>query len=155
MSQYKGYRISIVKDSNENLQRNPNEVVDVNTNEFSFNPNGSTSSQNAANSQKVNNVKGGAVNTALVNMGKQAINYGLQNYGELTGDYQTQANIQSFVEIGRMVATVAIGGPVGAIAVAGELAFKAINQQIDLAKKRQETQLLRERTGVSAYNGGR
>lgn len=153
MSQYKGYRVSITKDGSKDGLRNANDAVSVDTKEFSFNPNGSASSQNT--SQKINDVKGGAVNTALIQMGQKAISFGLSNYGELTGDYQTQANIQSFIEVGRMVATVAIGGPIGAITVAGELAFKAISQQLELTKKRQETELLRLRTGMSTYNGGR
>lgn len=154
MSQYKGYRVSITKDGSKDGLRNANDAVSVDTKEFSFNPNGSASSQSAS-PQKVNDVKGGAVNTALIQMGQKAISFGLSNYGELTGDYQTQANIQSFIEVGRMVATVAIGGPIGAITVAGELAFKAISQQLELTKKRQETELLRLRTGMSAYSGGR
>jgi len=152
---YKGYRIRIDKDSG----RGENEQVDVaSTNEVSFNPNGSYSAQGGSSGsgggEKVNTLKGGAMNAVLSQTAKKALSYGISNYGNLTGDYVTQANIQGVIEIGGMIATAATG-PIGAVAVAGDLAFRVINQQVEIAKQNQQVSLLRERTGMIGFSGGR
>ena len=152
---YKGYRIRIDKDSG----RGENEQVDVaSTKEFSFNPNGSYSAQGGSSGsgggEKVNTLKGGAMNAVLSQTAKKALNYGLSNYGNLTGDYVSQANSQGIIEIGGVVAT-ALTGPIGAVAVAGDLAFREISRQIELSNKNRQVEFLRARTGMIGYSGGR
>lgn len=85
---------------------------------------------------------------------KQAASFAISNYGNLTGDYQTQANIQGGIEllgIGMMM----MQGPVGVAAAVTSLTLKAVNHQIDLAKRRQETEFLKMRTGMMNFMGGR
>ncbi len=152
---YKGYRIRIDKDSG--ITENEEMTVDS-LKEFSFNPEGGYSAQggnkNAGTGDKVNSLRGGAVNAVVTQNAKKALSYGISNYGNLTGDYITQANIQGVIEVGGMIAT-ALTGPVGAIAVAGDLAFKEISRQVDLTKKNREVELLKARTGMMGYSGGR
>ena len=44
-------------------------------------------------------VRSKALNMGLVYMGKQAMNYGLSNYGNLTGDYIMQEQLSAGVEL--------------------------------------------------------
>lgn len=92
--------------------------------------------------------------TIAMYMSKQALNYAVSNYGNLTGDYIAQANIQGTIEIGGIVA-MAFTGPVGVVASIGAVGIKVASQQIDLYKKNLNTQLLRERTGMNTFSGGR
>ena len=151
---YKGYRIRISKETG----RAENEEMQFNTaNEISFNPEGGYSAQGGSGngaSEKVNSLRGGTVNAIIVQTAKKAISYGISNYGNLTGDYITQANVQGILELGGMVATAATG-PIGSIAVIGDLAVREINRQVELTKKNQNTQLLRARTGMIGLSGGR
>lgn len=96
----------------------------------------------------------GASRTIAAFMGKQALNYAVSNYGNLTGDYIAQANIQGVIEIGGIIA-MAFTGPVGVVASIGAVGVKVVSQQIDLYKKNLNTQLLRERTGMNNFSGGR
>ena len=90
----------------------------------------------------------------IVNAVNQASQYALSNYGNLTGDYITQANIQGGLEIIGL-GVMALSGPVGAVGAIGALAIKAASRQAELIKKNQQTQLLRARTGMMNYSGGR
>lgn len=87
-------------------------------------------------------------------MGKQAANYAVSNYGNLTGDYIAQANIQGTIEVAGLMA-LAVTGPVGAVAAGAGLALRAASKTIDISKQNQQTAYLRERTGMATYSGGR
>lgn len=149
MSVYKGYRVRIEKGSSEHTT----EQVGVD-NEISFNPDGGYSAQNQGSGEKVNSLRGGVLNVVLAQSAKRALDYGLSNYGNLTGDYVTQANIQGMIEAGTMIAT-ALTGPVGAMAVAGNLAFKEISRQIEFSNKNRDVEFLKMRTGMVNLSGGR
>jgi len=90
----------------------------------------------------------------IANAVNQASQFALSNYGNLTGDYQTQANIQGGLEMVGL-GIMALSGPVGAVAAVGSLVIKSINNQIDITKKNQQVELLRARTGMMNYSGGR
>lgn len=90
----------------------------------------------------------------MVNAVNQASQFALSNYGNLTGDYITQANVQGGLELIGL-GLMAVSGPVGAVAAVSALTIKTINQQIEITKKNQQTAFLRARTGMMNYSGGR
>lgn len=89
-----------------------------------------------------------------IQMGKQALQYGIQNYGNLTGDYVTQANISAGLQVAGLVA-MASQGPVGIAAAAVSLGTQALSYSIDMNKRNREAQFLRERVGMASIYGGR
>jgi hypothetical protein len=104
--------------------------------------------------QQTQSKTAGIGKAVIANAVNQAGQFALSNYGNLTGDYQTQANIQGGLEmIG--LGVMALSSPVGAVAAVGSLVIKGINRQVDIAKKNQQVDLLRARTGMMNYSGGR
>lgn len=90
----------------------------------------------------------GISKTIAVNMISKGAQYVMSNYGNLTGDYMTQSNINSLIEIGSLAAMAATG-PVGVAAAGISLAFKSIDYAIENHKKKQELEFFRERIGMS------
>jgi hypothetical protein len=103
---------------------------------------------------KTSDDKGGLGKVIAIDAVKRAGQFALSNYGNLTGDYQTQANIQGGLELAGLGA-MALSGPVGFAAAVGSLTLKAVSNQIELAKRNQATEMLRFRTGMNSYSGGR
>jgi len=101
-----------------------------------------------------NEASGSVSKLVAIQMGKQALQYGMSNYGNLTGDYVTQANIGAGVQIAGLVA-MASQGPLGIAAAVFSLSTQALNYGLDIAKKNREVQFLRERVGMTSINGGR
>lgn len=101
-----------------------------------------------------NEASGSVSKLVAIQMGKQALQFGMSNYGNLTGDYVTQANIGAGVQIAGLVA-MASQGPLGIAAAVFSLSTQALNNGLDIAKKNREVQFLRERVGMTAINGGR
>jgi hypothetical protein len=112
-------------------------------------PNGNSKSNVSPND------KGGGLGKIIaIDAVKRASQFALSNYGNLTGDYQTQANIQGGLELVGL-GVMALSGPVGFAAAIGGLTLKAASSQIDLYKKNQATEMLRYRTGMNSFSGGR
>lgn len=101
-----------------------------------------------------NEASGSVSKLVAIQMGKQALQYGMSNYGNLTGDYVGQANISAGLQVAGLVA-MASQGPLGIAAAVTSLGIQAANYGIDMAKKRRETEFLRERTGMTQNSGGR
>ena len=101
-----------------------------------------------------NEASGSVSKLVAIQMGKQALQFGMSNYGNLTGDYVTQANIGAGVQIAGLVA-MASQGPLGIAAAVFSLSTQALNNGLDIAKKNREVQFLRERVGMTSINGGR
>lgn len=100
----------------------------------------------------------GVVASQAANLGKQALSFGIANYGNWSGDYVAQANMTAAANlistgVGFGVAAAA-GGPVGlAIAVAGKVAslgFKELGAAIDRSNRNRRTSVLRERVGMDS-----
>lgn len=91
---------------------------------------------------------GSASKAIAIHMGKQALNYALSNYGNLTGDHITQARISETLELAGLIA-MAASGPVGMVAAAGNVAIKAFNRYIDVRKSEIQSNAMRIRTGES------
>jgi len=93
--------------------------------------------------------------TIAVQMAKQATQFVIGNYGDLTGDYIQQKNIQSVIEIGGLSFMAMKGGVVGIAIAMGTIAVKIAQQNIAVEKMNRSTALLRERTGMIGWSGGR
>ena len=90
----------------------------------------------------------------IANAVNQAGQFALSNYGNLTGDYVTQQNVQGGLEMFGLGA-MALSGPIGAGVTVGTLVIKGVNRQVEIVKKNQNVDLLKARTGMMNYSGGR
>lgn len=92
-----------------------------------------------------------AIVAGIIDYGKKAINYGVGIIGDLTGDYQSQRQIQAGIS---MIGTAVMMAqfPVGTIAGAVQLTTQAISSVIATNNANKDVALLRERTGNEAIN---
>jgi hypothetical protein len=105
---------------------------------------------------EASNEAGGVLSKMVaIQVGKQAINYGLQNYGNLTGDYITQSHLQTANQLGGTLLMAVKGGIAGMTIAAASLGFQVISYGIDVANRNREAQCLRERVGMASIYGGR
>lgn len=93
--------------------------------------------------------------TIAIQMAKQATQFVVSNYGDLTGDYIQQKNIQGVVEIGGLALMAIKGGAVGAALAVGILVIKVAQRNIEVERANRTIALLRERTGMIGWSGGR
>lgn len=96
-----------------------------------------------------------AVNTALINAGKQIASYGLAQYGDLTGNTIAQRRINEALTMAGYVTQIAVGGWVGAIAVGTQIGLGAVSNYTATEKANQEANLLYQRSGNATIDGGR
>lgn len=96
-----------------------------------------------------------AINTALINAGKQLASYGLSQYGNITGNTIRQRQIDNTLQIASYVGQVLAGGWVGAISVGVQLTTSGISNAVATRKANQQAELLYQRSGNVTLNGGR
>ena len=124
---------------------NANQIEDVNTKEASQRQKikDATTTNEAKNKNAVDNsmIKG-----LIIDSGKKIVLNGLSNYGNLTGNYQAQSQVQNLVNIAG-TAIQLMNFPVGTIATAVSLGNTAINEIIERNNQRLQVELLRERSG--------
>jgi hypothetical protein len=88
-----------------------------------------------------------AVNSALINAGKQVMMSGVRVYGNITGDYATVNLINATMSIGADVLMIAKGGWVGAIAVGAKYAISFANSFVEQKHNEFEFSLGMQRSG--------
>lgn len=93
--------------------------------------------------------------TIAIQMAKQATQFVVSNYGDLTGDYIQQKNIQGALEIGGLALMAIKGGAVGTALAVGILVIKVAQRSIEVERANRSIALLRERTGMIGWSGGR
>lgn len=93
--------------------------------------------------------------TIAIQMAKQATQFVVSNYGDLTGDYIQQKNIQGAFEIGGLALMAIKGGAVGVALAVGTLVIKVAQRNIEVERANRSIALLRERTGMIGWSGGR
>ena len=124
---------------------NANQIEDVNTKEASQRQKikDATTTNEAKNKNAVDNsmIKG-----LIIDSGKKIVLNGLSNYGNLTGNYQAQSQVQNLINIAG-TALQLMNFPVGTIATAVSLGNTAINEIIERNNQRLQVELLRERSG--------
>ena len=101
------------------------------------------------------NTKQKAINSALIQAGKQMASYGLSQYGNLTGNTIQQRQIDNALQVSSYVAQIAVGGWVGAIAVATQITTNGISNLISTRRANQQAELLYQRSGNITIDGGR
>ncbi len=141
---YKGYKVTITDKTYKQTDEWTNQHV--NMQEVSFDPDRGAPPEAQGSVQSPRSGKG-AVGAVVVNQAKNAITYGVSNYGNLTGDYVTQANINAIIEIGGLIGMAATGS-VGAIAATGSVALKVADYYLDQSRMRREVDFLRQRVGM-------
>lgn len=100
-------------------------------------------------------VQQGAINTALIQVGKQMVSQGINQYANLTGNYAATEGLNAVTSIGADIATIAVGGVAGAIAVAGKYAIQFASSFVDNARKLEEHNFTVERLGRISTKGSR
>lgn len=96
-----------------------------------------------------------AIKTALVSAGTNLANYGVSQFGNMTGYTIAQRNIENALNIAGYVGQIVAGGWVGAIAVGFQLTTQAMNTAIANDKANQQAQMLYQRSGNVTIDGGR
>lgn len=96
-----------------------------------------------------------AINTAMVQFGKQALTSGVRFYGDATGDYVTTEIIDTSLGIIGDLVTIGVGGAIGAGVVASKYITNAIQSNINLKNADRETERLNERSGIISKKGSR
>jgi len=100
-------------------------------------------------------VQNQAVNTALINVGKQGLKQGIQQYADLTGNYAFSETVNDVLSIGADIGTIAVGGFVGAVFVAGKYAVNITNSVIGLKRETDNILLAQQRAGMLSTEGSR
>lgn len=100
-------------------------------------------------------LKNSAINTAMVQFGKQALNQGVRFYGDATGDYVTTEIIDTGVGLLGDLATIGVGGAVGLGVVLTKYAGNAIQSSINQRNADRETERLNQRSGIISKKGSR
>lgn len=88
-------------------------------------------------------------------VGTQALKWATSNYGNLTGDYVTQANINEGIAIAGMGIAMAQSPIMGGLAAATALTVKGIERMLEIREQEQRAQSIRERVGTIISTGGR
>lgn len=96
-----------------------------------------------------------AMNTALIQAGKQLASYGFSQYGNLTGNTIRQRQMDDMVQLGSYIGQIVAGGKLGVLAVGVQLTTSAINNSVATRKANQQAELLYQRSGNITLNGGR
>lgn len=96
-----------------------------------------------------------AARTALVNAGKQLASYGLNQFGNLTGNKALSTQLDNITTFVGYAGQIAAGGLVGAAAVGVQIGIGAMNTYISNTRANQEANLLLQRSGNASLNGGR
>jgi len=101
------------------------------------------------------NLQTQAINTALIDAGRSIIMQGMSHYGDLTGDYMSQARVNEALGLAGDVLMIVKGGVVGAIAVGAKYATQAINSMIQQRQNNIRVDYMRKHTGYIEAKGSR
>jgi hypothetical protein len=120
-----------------------------------------SSSQSGAVALKGDKKSGGAsvtdkaITNALINAGKSIANYGVAQFGNMTGYTIAQRNIENALNVASYITQIATTGWVGAIAVGIQLTTQGLNTAVARDKANQQAELLYQRSGNITIDGGR
>lgn len=102
-----------------------------------------------------NSFRNQAINATLINYGMQLFQVGTSLYGEISGDYMTQTDINNAMGLAGDALLIARGGPLGIAAVAYKRTMQAVNLTISNKKQQQILEFQKSRLGTNAINGSR
>lgn len=98
---------------------------------------------------------GNAVNVALVNAGKQIVGSLINTAFAVSGNSIARSKFEAITTIASYGVEIAVGGPLGVLAVGVQEAIRIGSQEIENNKNYQQSEILYERTGNIAIDGGR
>ena len=101
------------------------------------------------------NIQAQAVNAAIINAGKQILMDGVNQYGNITGNYAVANTINASLSLGADVLMLAKGGVVGLIAVGTKYTLSFVNAQIEQKHADIINEKALERSGNLALSGSR
>lgn len=101
------------------------------------------------------NVGSSPAKMVMTYVGTQAVKWATSNYGNLTGDYLTQANINEGIAIAGMGVAIMQSPLIGGLAAATALTVKGIEKMLEIREQEQRASSIRERFGTIISTGGR
>lgn len=107
------------------------------------------------NEQGKMSIQSGAITTALIASGKQIIMQGINEYGNITGDYMLAEDINAGLSIGADILMLAKGGVVGAVAVGTKYLNSIMSSNVRQNRAERDIDLMRSQMGAIYINGGR
>ena len=99
-------------------------------------------------------VQNQAVNTAIINAGRQIATQGITQYADLTGNYAFATTVNDVLTIGSDLAILATG-PVGVIAVGAKYTVQITNSFIQQKRAIDNIELQQQRAGYISTQGSR
>lgn len=96
-----------------------------------------------------------AITNALISAGRSIANYGVAQFGNMTGYTIAQRNIENALNVASYVTQIATTGWVGAIAVGIQITTQGISNAVARDKANQQAALLYQRSGNVTIDGGR
>lgn len=106
-------------------------------------------------SQGISDLEKKAIAGAIIQVGQQFIATGVSQYGNLTGDYTTQRNINAMISLGGDALTAVKLGPAGAIYIAGKYALEIATNAIEMRNRLREHEFTLNRLGTVSAKGSR
>ncbi len=98
---------------------------------------------------KMRNIQSGVGMSVAAHLGKKGMNYVVSNYGNLTGDYLTQARIQETMALGFNLVLLVKGGFIGATVVASQYGTQILDRSVNIRKSEIASEMMRNRLGIS------
>lgn len=102
-----------------------------------------------------NSVQSQAITSALIQAGKQVMMQGINNYSQISGDYQTTRKINTAIDVGADILTMSMGGWVGIIAVGTKYALQGVNSAIQTYNANQQINYDNQMLGNISRSGSR
>lgn len=101
------------------------------------------------------NFRENAVNTILIDSGKKILSKGIAQYGDLTGNYILQEQINLASQIAGYIGSIAVGGYVGMVSVGIDIGAKIVSEITSSRKETQNINLTKSILGDVSTRGGR
>lgn len=102
-----------------------------------------------------NSVQSQAITSALIQAGKQVMLQGINNYSQISGDYQTTRKINTAIDVGSDILTISMGGQVGVIMVGTKYALQGINSAIQTYNANRQINYDNQMLGNISRSGSR
>lgn len=91
----------------------------------------------------------------IIDNGRKILNESINQFIDLTGNNSIRNKYNYATTMAGYTMAIATGGAVGAVAVAVDIGLKAATSEIETRKANAQIELLRQRIGNSAVDGGR
>lgn len=100
-------------------------------------------------------IKSAAITTAVQKTVSTLYGYGVSNIGRLSGNYELQDRVQSTMQGAAYIGAIIANPTLGTIYTVTDMALKIFNEDIERSLRNRDIELLRQRTGLINFSGGR